>query len=133
MKYRTMKKIVLLFLSLCVLFLSISAGCTTTIRNFDSEGHKAMSDTDAALVIESDFTASFGVNSNIVGQIKNNSDKTFRTVKIKINLYKYGAQIGNQMATLSNLGPGDTWKFTVASIGGTEYADAYKVIEISGS
>ena len=128
-----MKKIVLVLLSLCILLLSISAGCTYTTRNFDSEGHKSISDTDDLKLIESHFTTSFGVNSNVVGQIKNNSDKTFRIVKIKINLYKYGAQIGNQMATVSNLGPGDTWKFTVPSIGGTEYADAYKVIEISGS
>ena len=122
LKYRNMKKIVLLLLSLCVLFLSISAGCTTTIRNFDSEGHKSISDTDDLQLVDSNFRVVTEIGGQlhtdgVVGHIKNNSDRTFRNVKVKINLYKNGEQIGSWTDTVSNFEPNGIWAFRTPAIG----------------
>jgi uncharacterized membrane protein SpoIIM required for sporulation len=127
-----MKKEIIL-LMFCFFLAIMSAGCTYTTRNFDSAGHKSISETDDLQLVDSYFTTSLGVNSAIVGHIKNNSDRTFHNVKVKIKLWFGGSVIGYQMATVSEIEPGDTWAFRTSSTGGTEYADAYKVIEISGS
>jgi hypothetical protein len=137
-----MKKIVIFSLSLCILLLSISAGCTYTTRNFDSEGHKSISEKDDLQLVDSYFKSvtipassnrpEIHYNTTVVGHIKNNSGRTFRNVNVKINFYFYGNLAGSWMDSVSNLGPGETWAFQVPAVAGGEYPTAYRVTEISG-
>ena len=73
-------------------------------------------------------------NTAIVGQVKNNARKTFRSVIIKINLYDdNGAQIGSTMDAVSNLEPAGIWSFRTFASSPQGYTKAFKVKEISGS
>ena len=123
-----MKKLIILLLGI-VLLLSMSAGCTTTTKNFDSEGHKSISNTDDLQLIDS--TLERGL---VVGHVKNNAGKTFHSVQIKINLYdETGAQTGSTMDIVQNLEPGSIWTFNAFTSVGPGRVTAYKVKEISGS
>jgi len=124
-----MKKIVLLLLGLCVLLLLMSAGCTSTTTNFDTSGHKSISATDDLQLTDSNLERGL-----VVGHVKNNAAKTFRSVKININLYdETGAQVGSTMDIVSNLEPGAVWTFKAFTSVGPGRVTAYKVKEISGS
>jgi hypothetical protein len=133
-----MKKFVLLIFGLFILLLSISAGCAYTTRNFDSEGHKSISDKDELQLTDS-YLTTYTIRDKtyfggaLVGHVKNNSGRTFHNVKMKVNLYFGGSQIGSTMGYIDNLEPGGIWAFRISSAGAGEYADDYKVIEISGS
>jgi hypothetical protein len=106
--------------------------------NFDSEGHKSISDKNDLQLIDSYFDQSCYRDAcdppfSISGHIKNNAGKTFKSVGIKINYYNSGSLLGSTSTKVSNLEPGGVWTFKAiimqgASIGAT----SYKITEIMG-
>lgn len=67
----------------------------------------------------------------IVGTVKNNTNKTYSYVSIKINLYdSSNNQVGNTLDSISNLEPNGTWKFKCST---SVNFDKYKIISIGGN
>jgi len=106
--------------------------------DFDSEGHKSISDKDDLQLIDSYFDQSCfrdicSPPSSISGHIKNNAGKTFKIVKIKIKYYNSGSLLGSTSAEVSDLEPGDVWTFRAGIMEGVSIgATSYKVTEIYG-
>lgn len=81
-------------------------------------------------VIESHLEIN-GYGTYVVGQIRNNADRTYNIVRINITLYdSSGAQVGSAHAFRKNLDPNGVWNFIASST--AKHAIYYKIAEISG-
>lgn len=65
-----------------------------------------------------------------VGEIKNNTDKTYSYVQVEINLYSGDSLVGSTLDNVNNLEPGDTWKFKAPIL--EEDCDSFKIVDITG-
>lgn len=49
---------------------------------------------------------------HVVGQIKNDTSRSYKYVQVEINLYDAeGTQVGSTLANVNNLEPGSVWEF----------------------
>lgn len=72
----------------------------------------------------------------IVGDIRNNSRKTYKYVQVEINIYNgSGVQIGSTLANVNNLEPGVIWRFRAMVLVNGDYGKyslGYKIANIVG-
>lgn len=121
-----------------------SVGCCGSSTNVDTTGSTNVDTTGSTGSIGSAVTSTndleliedhvesgdFGTKY-VVGQIKNNADKTYSYVQVTINLYDdSGAQIGSTLDNLNNFEPGGVWKFKAMIF--EDDATTYKIKEITG-
>lgn len=66
----------------------------------------------------------------VSGHIRNNTEKDYDSVIIRINLYKNDVLIETIGDFVNGLGAGETWEFNALMI--EEGADSYKIIEVNG-
>lgn len=67
----------------------------------------------------------------IVGNIRNNSNRTYSYVQVEINLFdKNNVQVGSTLANVNNLAPGITWRFKAIVL--QSEAETAKVANITG-
>jgi len=148
-----MKKIALFLLCFCIVVLILSVGCvsstkvdstgsvpskayvqptqaSTPVRTIASTPVKTISKENLELIESHIETGAYGVRY-VVGQVRNNADRTYSYVQVTINLYdNSGAQVGSTLANVNNLEPGGLWKFKAVLIEDT--ATNYKIKEITG-
>lgn len=109
-QFRFMAKNGCFFLSVCMILVLISAGCTNqTVAN-----SKNFSDPSLNLqVVDSKIVENrYGARA-IEGTIKNNAAKTFSNVTITIELYdSSGQNVGTTFTHTNNLESGATWEFS---------------------
>ena len=140
-----MKKIALFLMCFCIVVLILSVGCVSSTK-VDSTGSvpskayvqptqastpvKTISKENLELIESHIETGAYGVRY-VVGQVRNNADRTYSYVQVTINLYdNSGAQVGSTLANVNNLEPGGLWKFKAVLLEDT--ATNYKIKEITG-
>lgn len=71
-----------------------------------------------------------GYTRYVVGEIKNNSAKTYSYVQVEIGLYQGETLVGSTLDNVTNLEPGQTWSFKALVVDDT--ADNYKITGVTG-
>lgn len=106
---------------------------TTGLPKTSSKSNSITSETvkkNKLEVLNSDIkTGKYG-ERNVIGTIKNNTDKQYGYVEVEINLYdNSGSQVGGTFANTQNLEPNGIWTFKAPII--YEDARSYKIKKIS--
>ena len=66
----------------------------------------------------------------VVGEIRNNSTKTYGYVQVEIGLYQGETLVGSTLDNVNNLEPGQTWSFKAPVL--EDSADNYKITGVTG-
>ena len=110
-----MMKSVCVVVSLCVVLVIVSAGCTSTPVNSRGSLPSPGSSSDSDLTVtESHLQPSSSSEpfAYVVGSVTNNGGKTYSTVEVTITLQDAsGTQVGITMASGNNVAPGGVWNF----------------------
>lgn len=71
-----------------------------------------------------------GLMRYVVGEIRNNSSKTYGYVQVEIGLYQGEKLVGSTLDNVNNLEPGQTWSFKALVV--DDNADNYKITGVTG-
>lgn len=82
------------------------------------------------LEVLSHSTESDGYLRYIVGEIRNNTDKTYSYVQVEIGLYNGESLVGSTLDNVNNLEPGQVWQFKALVY--EDNATSYKITDVSG-
>ena len=66
----------------------------------------------------------------IVGQVRNNTNRTYSYAQVSINLYRDDTLLGSTLDNVNNLGPGQVWEFKAIVL--YDDCNKYSIVEVTG-
>lgn len=116
--------IIIMIIGIVEIFSNISGIATNKDKNNRQQK-------DKFILVSSEMTTDT-TGCTIKGTIKNNTDKMYKSVSVKFNLYDpEGNQIGTAYDYISNFQSSGTWKYNATEYT-TDTIDKYELYEISG-
>lgn len=113
---------------------SKNTGATNTAKETENSVEETASEEEskakAKLEVLSYDSVSEKYTRYVVGEIKNNTDKSYSYVQVSINLYNDDVLVGSTLANVNNLGPGEVWSFKAPIL--YDNCNKFKIEEVTG-